>query len=258
MNKKTFILMSFLNFLAIFWAFELNAQSKAVKDSILKQAIKSVQEIEVINRIIDTKNSITKILPYNDDFKHKTKVIVYFKDSIVRKMLYMGFDESFTSSAKEEYYFDVNGKLMCHINIATGTIAYQIYSEPHCMMYLKNNEQSNIFYKDADALYILTNDKFTVDYYLSNFSDFKYSTFNVDKNDIPILKLTANTTFRLVPNKDGSIVKNLVKGTELFYLDRSYNSDDLNGQGKWVWYRVKTLDGKVGWIWGHPSIVKNL
>jgi len=120
------------------------------------------------------------------------------------------------------------------------------------------NNVTNTEHKNTDlAWYMLADAKFIVDYYLSGFA-FKYKTFDVNKNTTPVLKAITQLSMRSAPNPTAPVVKSLVKGTELMYLEKSSNLDALNGKEKWVWYKVKTEQNQIGWIWGHPSVVKSL
>ncbi len=120
------------------------------------------------------------------------------------------------------------------------------------------NNVSNAEHKNTNiAWYMLADAKFIVDYYLSGFA-FKYKTFDVSKNTTPVLKAITQLSMRSAPNPTAPVVKSLVKGTELMYLEKSSNMDALNGKEKWVWYKVKTKQNQIGWIWGHPSVVKSL
>ncbi|WP_431214127.1 hypothetical protein ACQ86N_04460 [Puia sp. P3] len=48
-------------------------------------------------------------------------------------------------------------------------------------------------------------------------------------------------------------LETLKKGSEVYYVDRSPNTDSVANVGKWVWYKVSTKTAHTGWVWGYPS-----
>jgi hypothetical protein len=250
------ILFFFLNIFFLFSFYKSNAQSSGNSDSLFKIAYLVVNEISSYEKRIDNKKIIAQEVPYDDDYLHKTKVTVFLENDVVRKMVYNSYDESYTKKGTETYYFDSFGNLLCHINLVTGVRSYDIYQYPYFLVYYKMNDNDNALYKGETSAYVLVNSKFIVDYYLSFFENIKYKTFEVSKNTFPILKSLANIELKLLPKKNSAIVKNILKGTELLYLDVSRNKDNLNGKNEWAWYKVKTKQGQVGWIWGNPNLIK--
>ncbi|MFC4231509.1 SH3 domain-containing protein [Parasediminibacterium paludis] len=127
------------------------------------------------------------------------------------------------------------------------------------MIYSKTGSKikHSIVVKDVEANYILATDKFIVDYYLSNFENIKYTTFDVSRNTSTILTTLTATDFRKNPSSQAILIKKLPKGSELQYLDRSPQQDSLLvGKERWIWLKVRDNKKQEGWIWGHPSIVK--
>ncbi|HWY35758.1 MAG TPA: hypothetical protein VNX68_14025, partial [Nitrosopumilaceae archaeon] len=175
-----------------------------------------------------------------------------------RKLLFRSYDESLTTGGQEMYYFDDTGKVMGHINLMIGATIHDIYSGQIVMIYTKSGKNINSSQLSNDEMsnYILADAKYVIDYYLSNFEGLKYSTFDVSNNTSYILKTLVNTTLRSAPDFKASAIKEIVRGVGLFYLDRSLKKDSVSGKGKWIWIKVKDKGKNVGWIWGHPSIVK--
>lgn len=234
-----------------------NAVKKEVMDTLTKVVDRTEQAMEEIDKTSLAKNIVTKQLPYESSSK-KTPVTIEVRDGIVRKLSFSSYDESFTTTGKEMYYFDSKGMLISHVNKPTGTLTHVIFSAPYVMIYSKvgNKLTDNSLFMDDDAYLLLAKAKYTVDYYLSNFSGIKYCTFSVDRNTSFIIKTVAATDLHASPNVKSSVLKKLPKGYGLQYLERSEKQDSLAAKEKWIWLKVRDNKNMTGWVWGHPSVVK--
>lgn len=255
--KTTKIL--FLEVILIFIFIPISsAQVKAIPDSVSKFAKCIEIEMEKIDKNCSKKNMLGLQIPYLGRPSKKIRVEVNVNDSILRRLVFESFDESFTSQAKEIYYFDSVGKLISHANNVTGEMMHEIFYNPNVVIYSFNKKSiSNVtLLKDFEADYVLANTKFILDYYLSNFSAVKYSTYDISKTEAVILKTTSKTSLRKNPNVKSEVIKDLPKGSELQYIDRSVQRDSLIfGKEKWIWLKIRDKSKQTGWIWGHPSIV---
>jgi hypothetical protein len=239
---------------------KLIAQSSYHADSLTKFVLNAEDEMDRIDKSSSDKNILSKQIPYSGLPTKKINVAVDVRnDGIVRKLIYNSYDESYKTSSKEIYYFDNSGKLLSHVSSVTGTLIHELFSVPYVLIYSKSGKKivSNALVKDYEADYILADTKFIVDYYLSCFKGIKYSTFDVSKNTSIVLKTQVVTELRKAPNLQATVIKKLPRGSELQYVDRSPQQDSLlPGKEKWIWLKVKVDNKQEGWVWGHPSIVK--
>lgn len=224
----------------ILFAVTVVAQTKRNKETLEKYASDVKKEMETINKALF--KHISKSIPYSGFPSRKTNVTVYLSDTTVRKLVYDSYDDSFTSSGPEIYYFNNTGKLISHESKVTGSPMQDIFLDRKVLVYSKigKSESYTEYSENMDADYILAGTKFIVDYYLSNFLPVKYETFDVSRNNSIILKTITATPLHSSPNANSSIINNLAKGTELIYLERSSNPESLNGKDSWIWYKVKT------------------
>jgi hypothetical protein len=218
------------------------------------------KQVEQQMKSIDKDTSLQKIamqLPYIEFAGKKIPVTVYEKNNIVRKLIIVSYDESRTTSVRERYYFDDAGRIIGHINPMDGSALQEIFSAGSVKIHTGSGDLATdtTFHNDEMAFYKLAVVKYIVDYYLSNFKGLKYSTFDVSANTGYIVKLLANADLKSSPNLNAPVVKKLVKGTGLLYIDRSENQDSVAQTGKWIWIKVRDRSKSEGWIWGYPSVV---
>jgi hypothetical protein len=229
------------------------AQNKHSDDSLYNVASTIVSNIKAFDRTTDPKDARTFMIPYSDAPKKKTRVVVTTINKIVRKMTYISYDESLTTSAKESYYFDTGGKLIVHSGFATGTISYDVYMPPYFVIFNKAGDPLNSVAKDNDTQFHMAEDKYVIDYYLGASG---FSTYSVSPITLPAavtLKITKAMSLRQAPSFTAATITALPKGTHVQYLDRSPNSDSVAHIGSWIWYKVKTTSGQTGWLWGYPT-----
>ena len=236
--------------------FSSNAQHRKQDDSLLRVASTIVQTINAFDNEKSGKALQTFQVPYEyAPDRKKTPVTIITVGKILRKFTYIGYDESLTDGGNEEYYFDPAGKLICHVTAASER-SYGVYLPPYFVVYFKDNDSSNIVLKGQDAQSQLTMGKYYVDYYLSASGVNDYTTFDISKNHSFQLKTLKPLALRQTPSAMAPTVKTLVKGARCYYLDRSPNADAVGAAGKWIWYKVRTPAGVVGWIWGSPTGIK--
>jgi uncharacterized membrane protein len=62
------------------------------------------------------------------------------------------------------------------------------------------------------------------------------------------IRATNGANVRQSPTISATIVDKLSNKERVFIIDTSSNSDNVNGQNGY-WYRVRTKDGRVGYVW---------
>ena len=147
--------------LTLLWPTWIVAQKHVPTDSLFRVASAVVHVIKTFDRSKSGKTVQTFTVPYDADYRKKTRLTVTFSNGTIRKFTYMAYSDGLVDAAEETYYFDSTGQLTCH--------------------------------------------------------------------------------------------PNLPKGATIYYLDRSGNRDSLSKAGPWVWYKVQTSAGRIGWVWGYPS-----
>ncbi|MDD2793853.1 MAG: SH3 domain-containing protein [Sediminibacterium sp.] len=258
-EKKIFKIVIALSLLlsVVNTSYGQNGIKKEVMDMLTKVVDWTEQVMEDIDKTSSAKYIITRQVPYEGSSK-KIPITVDVREGVIRKLSFSSYDESFTTAGKEMYYFDNKGTLISHVNKPTGTLTHVILSAPYVMIYSKSGNKltNNSLFTDDMAYLVLAQEKYIVDYYLSNFTGIKYSTFNIDLNESFIVKTVIPTNLYSSPNFKSPVVKRLPKGYGLHYLDRSEKQDSLPGKEKWIWLKVRDNKKAVGWVWGHPSVIK--
>ena len=232
------------------------AQSN-LPDTLLRVLEKGKAEM----KSIDGDPSLQKLslqLPYMSFATKKITVSVYVKNNIPRKLLFNSYDESMILGGREMYYFDSLGKVIGYIHLMSGATIRDVYIGHAVIVDTKDKKNADppqlIQYAMAD--YFFANAKYEIDYYLSNFKDLKYSTFDVTDNSGYTVKVEKATELRSSPNFNASVIRKLLKNAPLLYIDRSLQQDSVAGKGKWIWIKVRDKNKNEGWIWGHPSIIQ--
>jgi hypothetical protein len=260
MIKERYIILTSFIFLLTTRSLITNAQNKVSQDSLSKYVAFVENEMDRIDKYcLLKKNILSKELPYTQRASKKTNVTLCIQGDIIRKLIYTSYDDSYLTSGKEAYYFDTIGKLISHASLMTGIRIHEIYSGSKIFVCSENRGivSNSTITEESIINYLLTTVKYIIDYYLSSFEGIKYSTFNVSKNDnSAVLKTLTSTGLYKSPDKTAVVIKMLSKGTELHYLDRSIHRDSMNGKEKWIWLKVKDENKQEGWIWGHPTIVR--
>ena len=237
-----------------------NAQNKVRQDSLSQFVAFVENEMDRIDKYcLLKKNILSKELPYTQKASKRTNVTVCVQGDIIRKLIYISYDDSYSTSGKEAYYFDTLGKLIGHTSLMAGMRLHEIYSGSKIFVYSENRGvvSNSTITEENTVNYLLATVKYIIDYYLSCFEGIKYSTFDVSKNDnSTVLKTLTSTGLYKSPDKAAVVIKMLSKGAELQYLDRSLHRDSMNGREKWIWLKVKDVKKQEGWIWGHPTIVR--
>jgi hypothetical protein len=198
------------------------------------------------------------MIPYPTWSVKKTKVTVTTADKVVRKLAYVSYDEGHTASGTETYYFDKNGKFVCHVNKATGVLSYDVYVDSILVLWTKAGDPTNNVMKGANALFQQAANKYVIDYYLGAAGFTNYSSFTLSPKNRFRLRVLKDMSLRQSAAANSATVESLKKGAEVYYLDRSPGLDSVANVGKWVWYKVTTRTGHSGWIWGYPTWVKEM
>jgi len=242
-------------FVIIALPFSSNAQHSKQNDSLFRAASAIVKTIKAFNQEKNGKDLQTFHVPEEYAPAHKTLVTTITVGKVLRKFTYAGYDEGHTYVGNEEYYFDPAGKLICNVTTA-GPGSYGVYLPPYVVVYYKDNDSLNFVLKGLGAQSQLAMAKYYADYYLSASGVNDYTTFDISKNHSFQLRTLKPLALRQTPSAAAPTLKTLAKGTRCYYLDRSPNADALGTAGKWIWYKVRTSAGVVGWIWGSPTGVK--
>lgn len=235
------------------------SQDRIKEDSSSLFVSRIEDEMRLIDKADKQFQKTTKIVRYCQNYVKKVNVTIVQQGQILRKLSFETFDDSYSTNGREVFYFDSDGKIISHAITIASNVIHEIYNGNVIYVYSKSNGKftSNTI-DDIDMVsYIFSSTNYIVDYYLSNFDNVIYKVFDLKRNNSIVLVTRSQHDLRASPEKQSGIVRKLAAGTELFYLDRSkYRTELAFGKEKWVWIKVRTKDNKVGWIWGHPSVVK--
>lgn len=234
----------------------LTAQKTVPADSLYRAASAIVDKTKEFEKVTAGKNVQSHSIPYDAAFRKKTMVTVTAMSNTVRKFTYVSYDESLTTSQRLTYYFDPAGKLVCHINRSGDAPFYEVYIGPYVVIFHKENDPANHIISAGIAPLVFAQVKYVVDYYLGASGATGYSTFDISQNHEFLLEVLKDLPLRQSPSPASPVVKTLPKGSNVYYLDRSTNTDSVSNVGRWVWYKVKVKSGPTGWVWGYPSGVK--
>lgn len=175
------------------------------------------------------------------------------------KLSYDSYNDSYTlADGREIFYFDTLGNIICHVTSTPDLFIHTIFYKNYVFSYnkIKGQISSIANQKDFVCTYIHAQTKFVLDYYLSNFDSIQYSTFNIYTNNSTILRITK--TLNLYKQPDISFLKitSFKVGDKLIYIDRSKSQEAILDKEPWIWYKVKTKKGLIGWVWGSPKFIK--
>lgn len=235
------------------------SQKNNKADSLAGFVASIENEMDLIDKNISDFKVAKKRTPYCQNYLKKANSTVYTKDSIVRKLIFETYDETFSSCGKEIFYFDKQGKIISHVIQIGNILIHEIYNQREIYVYNKSKDKvsSNVIDDIETVKYIYVSTKYIVDYHLSNFLSVKYSTFNTASTSSIVLITRVKTNLYKSPQMQSTIIKTLPSSTELEYIERGSTQDSIAiGKEKWIWLKVKTKDKKEGWVWGHPSIIK--
>lgn len=233
-----------------------NAQQADPNAALYRKAATIVNNAKAFDKATTARSVQSFMIPFPTWIAKKTKVTVTSADKVVRKLTYVSYDEAHMFPATETFYFDANGKFVCHVNKATGVLSYDVFVDSVLVLWTKPNDQSNAVISGADAMFQQAANKYVVDYYLGAAGFTNYSTFPVSAKNGFLLRVLKNMPLHQSADASSATLETLKKGAEVYYVDRSPHTDSVANVGKWIWYKVSTKTGHSGWIWGYPTGVK--
>ena len=111
-------------------------------------------------------------------------------------------------------------------------------------------DRKNLLFHEANMARELSSD-------MSFFPSFKYNKLKPwPDTDLPTAMTISKIPLRTSPNKNSKIIQTLTNESSLFYLEPS-NKLDTIGTRIWIWYKVRTDSGKIGWVFGHPDFIED-
>jgi hypothetical protein len=229
------------------------AQKKVPTDSLFHVASSVVHVIKAFDRNKSGKTVQSFTVPYDADYRKKTRLTVTFSNGTIRKFTYMAYSDGLADVAEDTYYFDSTGQLTCHPNLATGVLSYDVFVDPYLVLFTQEGDTTNSVLHGDIGKFQLTASKYIVDYYLSAAGLTSYTTFTVSPRARFPLEALKQLPLQQSPSVGSPVLQTLPKGAIIYYLDRSGNRDSLSKAGPWIWYKVQTSAGRIGWIWGYPS-----
>jgi hypothetical protein len=232
------------------------AQQTDPNAALYRQAATIVSNAKAFDKATGNRSVQSFLIPYPTWVAKKTKVEVTVADKVVRKLTYASYDEGHKASGTETYYFDANGKFVCHVNKATGVLSYDVFIDSVLVLWTKPDDQSNTVMRGANAIFQQAANKYVIDYYLGAAGFRNYSSFTLSPKSKFRLRVLKDMPLHQSAAANSASLETLKKGSEVYYLDRSPDADSVASVGKWVWYKVSTRTGHSGWIWGYPTGVK--
>jgi hypothetical protein len=133
--------LSFVFALAFPWATDV--QQPDQNATLYRQAAMIVNDVKAFDKGTGHKTLETFMIPYPSLITQKTKVTVTIADKVIRKLTYVSYDEGNTASGVETYYFNANGKFVCHVNKATGLLSYDVYVDSVLVLWTKADDPTN-------------------------------------------------------------------------------------------------------------------
>ena len=238
-----------------------SAQSKSFYDSL--EARRYVTQVENRIKQIDNKSITlkkeTKNIRYSENSNKFTKATIFLNNGTLSKLLYYSYNDNYTlADGREIFYFDTIGNIICHVTSTPDLFIHTIFYNNYVFSYnkIKGQISSIANQKDFVSTYIHAQTKFVLDYYLSNFDSIQYNTFNIYNNNSTILRIKKTLDLYKLPDINSLKIISLNVGDELIYIDRSNKQEAILDKEPWIWYKIKTIKGLIGWLWGSPKFIK--
>jgi hypothetical protein len=252
---KLFIFLNTFTISGLLILNNLCAQEIALTPKQSKFSIQVISEVREYEKIDLPKLRVKYQLPYENNLIKKSTVVVELMNGKVRKLSYQSYEEGYKSSAPQIYYFDIAGRLICHINRSTGELSYDIFCDSSVLIFYQEDDPRNMMLGREAIPFVLAQTKYWIDYYLCQINSSMYRTFNLSNNNSFYLRTEKDLELRNQPTKNSSVLRLLRKGEKLYYIDRSASIDTTFNSARWTWYKVRLLSGKDGWVFGNPAMV---
>lgn len=233
-----------------------NMSKYEIRKNISEDSFSEVEYIEMINRLLPTTDSMCNYMLFSE-LKDTLFLKLYYKNNKPIMLTYTTFDDAGLAKGFGAYYFNEIGFLIGQ-NLYLGTKnIFEIYRPNNRIFKFKlNNDIIEIInidsisakYREAIAILYL-------DIYMQLFDSIKYKTSMVSDDISPILSTNTEVLVFNQPSINSEQSFKLEIGQKINFIKTNkqiIKVDDL----KWLWYYIKTSDGKYGWVFGHPNFVK--
>ena len=171
--------------------------------------------------------------------------LYYDRDSVVRFI---------NQSDINYFYFDKQGQLFASRYQLDDKTITTVFDTP-MFVYNGHFKEIKVMVTDSSAIMPSRFDVFkTVSDIMPFCKHLTYKNFS-DNNKGWLITLGDHwIDLKVYPEKSSKTIKRLKPQSELYYIEPGNQQDTIDNV-VWIWYKVKTKNGDIGWIFGPPCYV---